>query len=246
MICRKDLRRNWIIIKCSIYKAQKWRKIFFQFWKSWKYLFYSFHSESGLPLPRHLPRPFKKFLSVILTANLIYGFKLRKVILSNLPETKLGPIDYLIWMDQTNGLFLAIVSIVRLTHNEPLGSAEQNVGRCLLPMDRPSKLPLHRWGRRLEFLHWSLQSPLHQGATDFGEKTLLRVLLLVGCLLAYGVSFCQDSKNTTERVCFQYSNEDIDIIMNYQVRGCGLLEATVNEFNLVYYCHCPSKLFLSI
>ena len=30
------------------------------------------------------------------------------------PETKLGPIDYLVWMDQVNGLVLTLVIVMKL------------------------------------------------------------------------------------------------------------------------------------
>ena len=72
--------------------------------------FHPLSFQESLPFPLNLSLPFKILISVILILILSFGSKLRVIIFSYLkaPDTKMGPINYLIWIDQANGLFLGV------------------------------------------------------------------------------------------------------------------------------------------
>jgi hypothetical protein len=80
--------------------------IYFKFLNSTKYL----------PFPLNLSIPARLSISFFFIIELILGIYLRKTIFDYLksPETKLGPINYLIWLDQVNGLFLGVAISLRL------------------------------------------------------------------------------------------------------------------------------------
>jgi hypothetical protein len=53
-----------------------------------------------------------------------------------------------------------------------------------------------------------------------GKRKLFKVMLVIGIVLILIFSFLLaifDSKNTTERMCFHYSIDDVNIIMDYNV-----------------------------
>ena len=78
--------------------------------------FHTFTDAEGLPFPLYLPFEWKLCLAVSLVICLLVGFRLRWVILSylNSPESNMGPINYLIWVDQMNGLLYSSVIVVRI------------------------------------------------------------------------------------------------------------------------------------
>jgi len=75
-------------------------------------------SESeGLPFPLYLHLLWRTLLVLSLLFTLIEGLKLRKVIVDFIisPESKLGPINYLILVDLINSLFLGVSIIFQIT-----------------------------------------------------------------------------------------------------------------------------------
>lgn len=85
--------------------------------------FYPLEDKLSLPFPLYYPYGWSVFISAILFLTLVFGLKLRAIIFAYLlsPESKLGPINTLIWMDQINGLFLAGGIILRmLAINSPV------------------------------------------------------------------------------------------------------------------------------
>jgi hypothetical protein len=75
-----------------------------------------FASHPGLPIPLNLSYFWRILISISLLITLVIGGKYRRIILSyiNSPETNIGPINYLIWVDQMNGFLLAIIIIARI------------------------------------------------------------------------------------------------------------------------------------
>jgi hypothetical protein len=78
--------------------------------------FYPFEDKMSLPFPLNYHYGWTIFITVTFTLTLVFGIKLRAIIFAYLlsPESKLGPINILIWMDQINGLFLAVGIILRM------------------------------------------------------------------------------------------------------------------------------------
>ena len=78
--------------------------------------FVPFLDEEGLPFPLYLPLQWRMVLAIILMIILLFGFKLRFVILTYLrsPVSNIGPINHLIWIDQVCGLAYSVVILVRI------------------------------------------------------------------------------------------------------------------------------------
>ena len=70
----------------------------------------------GLPFPQNLEPGCKYLVASVYFAVLISGLYLRKIIFSYLrsPESKLGGINYLIWLDQMNGMIGALSMVIHL------------------------------------------------------------------------------------------------------------------------------------
>ena len=68
------------------------------------------------PFPFNLDYSWRLCISVAMSFILVSGIFLRKIIISYLlaPDTNTGPINLLIWMDQVNGLFLALNILGRI------------------------------------------------------------------------------------------------------------------------------------
>ena len=79
-------------------------------------LFYPLEDHQSVPFPLNHHPSWKVGITVMQILTFIFGLKLRVIIFSYLlcPESKLGPINVLIWMDQINGIFLAIGTALRM------------------------------------------------------------------------------------------------------------------------------------
>ena len=74
------------------------------------------------PFPLYLSFGTKLGLTLLLTLSLWFGMTLRTIIINYLrsPDTN-GPVNYLIWIDQLNGILLGIVILVKiLAINSPV------------------------------------------------------------------------------------------------------------------------------
>jgi hypothetical protein len=78
--------------------------------------FFPLEEKYYLPFPLNLHLGWRIFITLTQFLTLIFGFKLRALIFSYLlcPESKMGPIYSLIWMDQMTGIFLAVGIMLRL------------------------------------------------------------------------------------------------------------------------------------
>jgi hypothetical protein len=68
------------------------------------------------PFPFNLDYSWRLCISAAMSFILVSGIFLRKIIISYLlaPDTNTGPINLLIWVDQVNGLFLALNILGRI------------------------------------------------------------------------------------------------------------------------------------
>lgn len=88
----------------------------FNFNNSHMDIVFNYDEVRELPFPLNLSSTSKHLLSLVMILALLFGLKLRSQIFSYLraPETKYGPMDHMIWIDQVNGLFLALVLLWRI------------------------------------------------------------------------------------------------------------------------------------
>jgi hypothetical protein len=78
--------------------------------------FYPLEDHESLPFPLNHHPGWKIGITVMQLTTFIFGLKLRATIFAYLlcPESKLGPINVLIWVDQVNGIFLAMGIALRM------------------------------------------------------------------------------------------------------------------------------------
>jgi hypothetical protein len=81
-------------------------------------VFHPLSDNDGLPFPLNLQLIWKILLVAILLVNLVQGSRLRGTIVAYIksPESNLGPINYLIWVDQINGMMYALIVLVRIVY----------------------------------------------------------------------------------------------------------------------------------
>ena len=187
--------------------------------------FYPLSKKEGLPFPLHLDLAWKCLLTISLVFTLIYGCKLRRIIISFIlsPETKLGPINYLILMDQLNGALLAVSIVLRImfiVSPTPLSSILGNqfckfsnftgalyIGgsynwSCLIAVYRVLYIRCQNWMK-----------------TQIGVRNLLYLMIFVGTtqILLFASLFQNDERNSTMKLCSHLSIEDLAIMDTYKV-----------------------------
>jgi hypothetical protein len=188
--------------------------------------FSTFEDSVGLPVPLYLPLEAKLLLSFSLILCLIFGFKLRLVILSYLrsPETNLGPINYLIWVDQMNGLMYSVVILVRIM------TIHSSTPLCNIfgPQFGPS-INLISCFYNSGSLFWSYFVAIYRVLFILAQRWLtqyvgidrfLNFLIVYGLIsvLANGSAYnYMDDKGSITKASFHRSNAYIEIMNSYQV-----------------------------
>ena len=78
--------------------------------------FQPFDNALSLPFPLYKSYPIRMTISLFLFCTLVYGLQLRTVIFAYLlaPETRMGPINSLIWMDQFTGSIGGLSIMLRI------------------------------------------------------------------------------------------------------------------------------------
>ncbi len=190
-------------------------------------LFSPFDGQNGLPFPMYLSTSSRSLLSFFMLFSLVYGLILRASIFSYLrsPNTRLGPIDRLIWMDQLSGLCFALVIVIRLIAINTSVHLSQIMGEnfCYW-VDWPSCMYLSGsvgWSAIIALYRFLLVKSQRWLTYTFGERNFFKIMLCAGFFFTLVLSILMamfDSKNTTERLCFYHSVEDIEIILAYKVR----------------------------
>jgi hypothetical protein len=185
-------------------------------------------SESeGLPFPLYLHLVWRVLLVLSLLFTLIEGIQLRKVIVDFAisPESKLGPINYVILIDQVNSLFLGMSIIFQITANicpVPLSVLMGNefcnfvhfIGAIYLG---GSSI----WGCFIALFRVLFIKAQNWLTCSVGVNRLLIAMLTLGALQIFlfaGVSFQIDGESLTKKLCSHLSFIDMAIIQDYEVR----------------------------
>jgi hypothetical protein len=181
----------------------------------------------GLPFPLNLPITWKLILSSSLLLILIQGTRMRFGIFRyiNSPESALGPINYLIWIDEINGVFLGIsiaIRIMFILSPYPIG---QLIGSdfCLVTEYVATSyiIGMTTWGCYIAFFRVLFIKAHTWLKNGIGVVNLLWLLLTIGVLqtiLIGIITVYADDESIVKRFCNHLSIIDIKIMEDYQVR----------------------------
>ena len=192
-------------------------------------LFSPLIDSEGLPFPLYLPPILKILLSISLLVALVQGTRLRAIIIAYIisPETKLGPINYLIWVDEMNGVFLGVSIAIRIIFilcpypvNDLLGSDfckfAEFIGILYIG-------GMSTWGCYIAVLRVLFIKAQMWLQDTIGVTLLLQMLLLLGLVmnLSAGLLFLHfDEDSITKKFCNHLSVSDFKILEEYQVGAC--------------------------
>ena len=190
--------------------------------------FQPFPDEIGLPFPLNLSLIWRSVLIVSLLLALIQGTRLRMIIISylNAPETNLGPINYLVWIDQVNGGFLAysiLIRIIILISPVPLHSIFG--AKFCLWNDFASAVYISgsfTWNFCIAVFRVLFIRSQNWLKNAIGVKNLLNVFILVGLLevLTFSIVYVvHDQDGSLKKTCSHLSNQDLEILNSYQVKN---------------------------
>ena len=186
------------------------------------------NDQDGLPFPLNLAIHWKLLVAASLLTILIQGARLRKVIISfiNSPEARLGPINYLIWIDQLNGILLAFVIIMRIVFilspisgNILLGPFACTLTEFVAAVYLGGSCYWNFSIAVFRVLFIKAQTWLTQ---IIGIKTLLMAMLVLGFVLILtfaSLLIAYDSVSSVRKMCFHHYVADLEIVEAYQVKN---------------------------
>ena len=188
----------------------------------------SFHFANDMLFPLSIAYHWRLVCALYYLIIICAGIVFRSVILRYLTDqdTKSTPINWLIWLQQLNGLFagtfnLSVVFTVLILESSL---------KSLLGDQVCHWLPLSGCINLVGYLVWScliaIYRILYIKAQDWvkftiGERRLLVIILIFGLLLhgsIAGTMFYHDDENITGRACSHYSVKDLEITLDYKVR----------------------------
>jgi len=190
-------------------------------------VFNPYAEEEGLPFPLYLPIQFKVAISASLLFSVLVGLKFRLIIFSFLrsPENSLGPINYLIWIYEVNGLIYSFVVVVRiaLIHSAvPLNTIfGNNFGHIVGFMGCCYKAGSSMWSFLIALYRIIFILPQNWLAKTVGAKRLLKGFIWIGALQVTILSYIFnefDVKGSIIKSSFHLSSADMDILISYEVR----------------------------
>ena len=188
--------------------------------------FSPFSDQDGLPFPLYLHPIWKIIFSLTLLFTLIEGTRLRKIIIDFIssPESKLGPINYLIWVDQINSFFLGINLLFRVVFflsPEPIGIL---IGREVCDFTEFSILIYLAgssiWGSYIALFRVMFIRAQTWLTNSIGIKNLLWLLLSIGTGQIFYfaiVTLFVDEESYAKKVCHHLSFDDVIIMQEYRV-----------------------------
>ena len=187
----------------------------------------SFHNNyDDLPFPMYLNSFWKIVIVISLLITLNEGTRLRAIIIQYIraPETKLGPINYLICLDQLDGLFLAILILIRILFILSPVPVSQIFGSnfCYLT-EFIGGLVLGGtvyWSCCIAVFRVIFVKAQNWLQNKIGVKNLLTFMVGFGVcqLLVFGYLLVQfDDESSLRKSCFHQSNFNSQILIDAQV-----------------------------
>jgi hypothetical protein len=178
-----------------------------------------------LPFPMNLSMEWRIIIAITLLITLVEGAKLRIVIFQfiNSPDSNIGPINILIWVDQINGIALAITIFSRtLSLILPFPTSSllgEKFCNLILYVSGHYIIGSYTWGCCIAFfrvLFIKAQVWLNQ---TIGIRNMLYFMLIYGSTVMVTLStmlFLYDY-TSTYRMCTHTSTEDTTIMAEYMV-----------------------------
>ena len=182
--------------------------------------------QDGLPFPLYLHPVWKVLLAITLIFTLIKGTRLRKIIIDYIisPESKLGPINYLIWVDQINSIFLGINVLFRIILflspipiSTLIGSEICNFTEFIFLIFLAGSYAWSCYIALFRVLFIKAQKWL---TDSIGIKNLLWIMLIAGTaqiLFFANIILYIDEDSFLKKICYHLSLNDVIIMQDYQV-----------------------------
>ena len=189
--------------------------------------FQPFSYKDGLPFPLNLPLAIKYVICLLQVLTLCYGIILRATIFSFLraPSTKMGPINYLIWVDQINGIFLGLNIVTKiLAIAIPFPLAEVFGSTFCEWIDFLGCFYVtgsYTWSTFTALYRILYLKASHFVKNIIGERTLLNLMLVYGFISQTVIAIwftIFDFRSNTEKLCGHHTTEEIIIIQTYKVK----------------------------
>ena len=178
-----------------------------------------------LPFPMNLSMEWRTIIAISLLINLIEGTRLRIIIFQFMksPDSYLGPINYLIWMDQINGVALALTILSHIISLILPSSTSSLLGETfcnsILYLSGHYIIGSYTWGCCIAFFRVLFVSGQTWLKKTIGIRNMLHVMLIYGSLVVIILSimlYLSDS-TSTYRMCSYISTESSTIVAEYMV-----------------------------
>ena len=182
--------------------------------------------QDGLPFPLYLHPAWKVVLAISILLTLIEGTRLRLIIIDYLksPERKLGPINYLIWVDQINSFFFGINAVFRIVFflsPEPigilLGSQFCDISHLIAVVSLAGS---YTWGCYIALFRVLFIKCQNWLTNTIGIKNMLCTMLCIGTTQIFSfaaIFFYIDEESFVRKICFHLSLNDLTIKQDFQV-----------------------------
>jgi hypothetical protein len=180
----------------------------------------------GLPFPLYLNIYWRYLLAALFLIALLQGSRLRKLIIVFIfsPETKVGPINCLILMDQINGLFLAVAIVMRITYIiSPMPMSTVLGDKFCWMANFTSSLYIggsYMWGCYIALFRVFFIKAQELLKNKIGIRNVLLFMLLTGItqVVLFAITLTiTDNENTTKKMCAHLSDADLKMIDDYKV-----------------------------
>ncbi len=178
-----------------------------------------------LPFPMNLSVEWRSIIAFTLMLNLIEGTRLRIIIFQFMksPDSYLGPINYLIWVDQINGIALALTILSRILSLILLFSTSSMFGQTfcnsILYFSGHYIIGSYTWGCFIALFRVFFVSGQTWFKKTIGIRNMLHFMLVFGSLMVIILSimlYLSDS-TSTYRMCTHISTESSTIVAEYMV-----------------------------
>ncbi len=187
-----------------------------------------FSDEKFLPFPQNLNIYWRSLISIILVFIIVHGIRYRLKILSYIrsSETKLNAVNILFCLDQTNGIFLALMLVARVSFimltipvSELLGPFACSFYEFLSGMYLSGTIVWRFYIAVFRALFIKAQRWLTE---KIGVTNVLAFMILVGLGQMATFSFfivTSDNFSYSKKSCYRWSDDAQKIIGSYQVKG---------------------------
>ena len=194
--------------------------------------------EETFPFPLNLHPPWRIAIVISLLVNIICGTRLRIIILQYIqsPDTNLGPINILIWIDQINGTLLAASIISRILSLILPFSVSSLLGeqfcKFLFYLSGLYTGGCFAWGCGIAVFRVLFVKAQTWLKNAIGVKNMLYLIVIAGFAILFGFNsvLFQYDKGPSYRICLGFSKESSSIMLDYMVNINTYVDLNENVF----------------